>query len=85
MTHGLDTSVVVRIISGLPEGAAGKVGQRIAADIADGDVFTVSALVLKDMYVDAIAAERSEGIAEAQAECRADGRWCRSWRCWTGW
>ena len=25
MTHGLDTSVVVRIISGLPEGAAEKV------------------------------------------------------------
>ena len=46
MTHGLDTSVVVRIISGLPEGAAEKVGERIAAD----DVFTVSALVLSETY-----------------------------------
>ena len=48
MTHGLDTSVVVRIISGLPEGAAEKVGERIAAEIADGDDFTVSALVLSE-------------------------------------
>ena len=50
MTHGLETSVVVRIISGLPEGAAEKVGERIAADIAGGDVFTVSALVLSEAY-----------------------------------
>ena len=50
MTHGLDTSVVVRIISGLPEGVAEKVGERIAADIAGGDVFTVSALVLSEAY-----------------------------------
>lgn len=50
MTHGLDTSVVVRIISGLPEGSAEKVGERIAADIAGGDVFTVSALVLSEAY-----------------------------------
>ena len=50
MTHGLDTSVVVRIISGLPEGAAEKVGERIAAEIADGDDFAVSALVLSEAY-----------------------------------
>lgn len=50
MTHGLDTSVVVRIISGLPEGAAEKVGERIAAEIAGGDDFAVSALVLSETY-----------------------------------
>lgn len=36
MTHGLDTSVVVRIISGLPEGAAENVGERVAARIRHG-------------------------------------------------
>ena len=50
MTHGLDTSIVVRIISGLPEGAAEKVGERIAAEIADGNDFAVSALVLSETY-----------------------------------
>ena len=50
MTHGLDTSVVVRIISGLPEGAAEKVGERIAAEIAGGDDFAVSALVFSEAY-----------------------------------
>ena len=50
MTHGLDTSVVVRIISGVPEGAAEKVGERIAAEIANGDDFAVSALVLSEAY-----------------------------------
>ena len=50
MTHGLDTSVVVRIISGLPEGVAEKVGERIAAEIAGGDDFAVSALVLSETY-----------------------------------
>ena len=50
MTHGLDTSVVVRIISGLPEGAAENVGERIAAEIAEGNDFSVSALVLSEAY-----------------------------------
>lgn len=50
MTHGLDTSVVVRIISGLPEGDAERVGNRIAAIIADGDDFVVSPLVLSEAY-----------------------------------
>ena len=50
MTHGLDTSVVVRIISGLPEGVAEKVGEHIAAEIAGGDDFAVSALVLSETY-----------------------------------
>ena len=42
MTHGLDTSVVVRIISGLPEGPAKRVSERIAADVASGELFAVS-------------------------------------------
>ena len=50
MTHGLDTSVVVRIISGLPEGTAEKVGERIAAEIAGGNDFAVSALVFSETY-----------------------------------
>lgn len=50
MTHGLDTSVVVRIVSGLPEGAAENVGERIAAEIAEGNDFSVSALVLSEAY-----------------------------------
>jgi len=50
MTHGLDTSVVVRIISGLPEDAARRVGERIAADIVSGELFTVSPLVLSEAY-----------------------------------
>ena len=50
MTHGLDTSVVVRIISGLPEGAARRVGERIAAEVASGELFSVSPLVLSEAY-----------------------------------
>ena len=50
MTHGLDTSVVVRIISGLPEGAARRVGERIAAEVASGELFSVSSLVLSEAY-----------------------------------
>ena len=50
MTHGLDTSVVVRIISGLPEDAARRVGERIAAEIASGELFAVSPLVLSEAY-----------------------------------
>ena len=50
MTHGLDTSVVVRIISGLPEDSARRVGERIAADVASGELFAVSPLVLSEAY-----------------------------------
>ena len=50
MIHGLDTSVVVRIISGLPEEAAKHVGERIASEIASGELFSVSPLVLSEAY-----------------------------------
>ncbi len=50
MMHGLDTSVVVRIISGLPEDAAKRVGERIASEIASGELFSVSPLVLSEAY-----------------------------------
>ena len=65
MTHGLDTSVVVRIISGLPEGAAEKVGERIAADIAGGDAFTVSAL--DALTEGSHLASRDTGLSSARA------------------
>ena len=76
MTHGLDTSVIVRIISGLPEGAAEKVGQRIAADIADGEVFTVSALVLSEAYFALqhhYAFTKEEALQSLIAFSRTDG------------
>ena len=76
MTHGLDTSVIVRIISGLPEGSAEKVGQRIAADIADGDVFTVSALVLSEVYFALqhhYAFTKEEALQSLFAFSRTDG------------
>ena len=50
MTHGLDTSVVVRIISGLPEDAARRVGERIAAEVLSGELFAISPLVLSEAY-----------------------------------
>ena len=76
MTHGLDTSVVVRIISGLPEGVAEKVGERIAADIAGGDVFTVSALVLSEVYFALqhhYAFTKEEALQSLIAFSRTDG------------
>ncbi len=76
MTHGLDTSMVVRIISGLPEGAAEKVGERIAADIAGGDVFTVSALVLSEAYFALqhhYAFTKEEALQSLLAFSRTDG------------
>ena len=76
MTHGLDTSVVVRIISGLPEGAAEKVGERIAADIVGGDVFTVSALVLSETYFALqhhYAFTKEEALQSLLAFSRTDG------------
>ena len=76
MTHGLDTSVVVRIISGLPEGTAEKVGERIAADIAGGDVFTVSALVLSEAYFALqhhYAFTKEEALQSLLAFSRTDG------------
>ena len=76
MTHGLETSVVVRIISGLPEGAAEKVGERIAADIVGGDVFTVSALVLSETYFALqhhYAFTKEEALQSLLAFSRTDG------------
>ena len=76
MTHGLDTSVIVRIISGLPEGSAEKDGQRIAADIAGGGVFTVSALVLSETYFALqhhYAFTKEEALQSLIAFSRTDG------------
>ena len=76
MTHGLDTSVVVRIISGLPEGTARKVGERIAAEIADGDDFAVSALVLSETYFALqhhYAFTKEEALESLLAFSRTDG------------
>ena len=76
MTHGLDTSVVVRIISGLPEGVAEKVGERIAAEIAGGDDFAVSALVLSETYFALqhhYALTKEEALQSLLAFSRTDG------------
>ena len=76
MTHGLDTSVVVRIISGLPEGAAEKVGERIAAEIAEGNDFSVSALVLSEVYFALqhhYAFTKEEALQSLLAFSRTDG------------
>ena len=76
MTHGLDTSVVVRIISGLPEGAAEKVGERIASEIANGDDFAVSALVLSETYFALqyhYAFTKEEALQSLLAFTRTDG------------
>ncbi len=76
MTHGLDTSVAVRIISGLPEGEAEKVGERIAAEIAGGDDFAVSALVLSETYFALqhhYALTKEEALQSLLAFSRTDG------------
>ena len=44
MTHGLDTSVALRILSGLPEEEAAAVADRLLEDIQNGDEFEVSYL-----------------------------------------
>ena len=80
MTHGLDTSVVVRIISGLPEGAAENVGERIAAEIAEGNDFAVSALVtlllpqsVKGALQHHYAFTKEEALQSLLAFSRTDG------------
>lgn len=50
MVHGLDTSVVVRLVTGLPEEPARQVGTMVADGIRDGDEFAVSSLVLSEAY-----------------------------------
>ena len=42
MNAGLDTTILVRIISGLPEGQAERVALRLAAIISGGGVCEVS-------------------------------------------
>ncbi len=50
MLHGLDTSVLVRLVTGLPEEPARQVGELIAGGIRDGDEYAVSSLVLSETY-----------------------------------
>lgn len=50
MLHGLDTSVLVRLVTGLPEEPARQVGELIASGIRDGDEYAVSSLVLSETY-----------------------------------
>ena len=64
MKFGLDTSVVVRLISGLPENDAQLVAKRIATDILGGIVFTVSPLVLSEAYY---ALQHHYGFAKTEA------------------
>lgn len=64
MRLGLDTSVVVRIVSGLPEEDARLVNFRIASDISAGLEFIVSPLVLSEAYY---ALQHHYGFSKAEA------------------
>ena len=64
MTHGLDTSVVVRIISGLPDGAAEKVGERIAAEFALHHHY---AFTKEEALQSLLAFSRTDGIRVAES------------------
>lgn len=64
MKFGLDTSVVVRIVSGLPEDDARLVGERLSKDIFNGTVFSVSPLVLSEAYY---ALQHHYGFTKAEA------------------
>ena len=65
MTHGLDTSVALRILSGLPEEEAAAVADRLLEDIRNGDEFEVSSLVLSEAY---FALQHHYGFSKAEAQ-----------------
>lgn len=50
MTFGLDTSVVLRLLTGLPQDLAAKALERYQDGIAAGDDFSVSDLVAAESY-----------------------------------
>ena len=64
MTHGLDTSVALRILSGLPEEEAAAVADRLLEEIGGGDEFEVSSLVLSEAY---FALQHHYGFSKAEA------------------
>ena len=50
MTFGLDTSVVLRLLTGQPQELAARALERYQKGIADGDSFYVSAIVASEVY-----------------------------------
>ena len=50
MTFGLDTSVVLRLLTGQPQDLAAKALERYQDGIAAGDDFSVSDLVAAESY-----------------------------------
>ena len=50
MKYGLDTSVILRVITGEPPVLAGKVDAHIAEAVANGDEFEVSELPASEAY-----------------------------------
>ena len=50
MTFGLDTSVVLRLLTGQPQDLAAKALERYQDGIAAGDGFSVSDLVAAESY-----------------------------------
>ena len=50
MNAGLDTTIIVRIISGLPEDQAERVALRLGEIISDGGVCEVSDIAVVEAY-----------------------------------
>jgi predicted nucleic acid-binding protein len=50
MTYGLDTSIVLRIMTGEPEELALQAGHRVAALVESGETLVVSDLVVAETY-----------------------------------
>lgn len=50
MTFGLDTSVVLRLLTGQPQELAARALERYQKGIADGDSFYVSDIVASEVY-----------------------------------
>lgn len=50
MTYGLDTSALLRLLVGLPEGLAQKVNDRLSCLIEEGHKIHISKLVLSEAY-----------------------------------
>ena len=50
MIRGLDTSVILRLVTNRPQPMAAEVADKVRAFLAGGDTFTVSDLVVSEAY-----------------------------------
>lgn len=64
MNAGLDTTIIVRIISGLPEDQAERVALRLGEIISDGGVCEVSAIAVVEAYY---ALQKYYGMTKEEA------------------